>query len=228
MTRVNHVQRVHRRRFGRAGQALVEFAILLPTLVIVTLGGVALNSSIDGQSLLQQAVNHAALVGARDAFDPCLPGDAVGDTGTWPSFQQRGWLDVYSGFADVLNASTLFTGQVPAWESPSWAEPAPAPALKVDIYCSNTITSPPVQTWNPATINAWSAANAGGACYQAGQPYDKGCHKMWAGGIITVTTTVNLKLSWSPLTQFVKLTATAAEQIEPFRQHTCAASVAVC
>jgi hypothetical protein len=257
MTRPGRAQRpMRRKRFGRPGQALVEFAILLPTLVIITLGGVALNSAIQGQSLMQQAVNHAALVGARDAYDPCLPNDEQGFALTpAPNAHLPGYLDVYYAFWNVLNSSTLFTnpGQIPTNFSPANAAQAPpnaAPLGQVSISCSNSQAtcalpppaySCPVQSWNPVSMQSWSNTNPNPAtgltdCFQGGGsrtagvgvPFDNGCHKMWAGGVITVSVTVNLKLPWSPLTQFVKLTATAAEQIEPFRQHSCTPGIAPC
>src|SRR5438105_3529517 len=83
-----------RARRNRHGQSAVEFAILLPALVLIAFGGISIDSYIQAQSQLQQGVSRAALVGARESMDPCFPGDP-------------GYAAVVTAFQSALSSSLL-------------------------------------------------------------------------------------------------------------------------
>ena len=88
----------HRRR--HPGQALVEFALLLPFLVTFTVGAIAVQTYINALNELQGAVSHAALVGGRNTTNPCPGG--VGNSITEASMQ--------SAFDQTLNAQQQLGG----------------------------------------------------------------------------------------------------------------------
>ncbi len=54
---------------------MVEFAVLLPIMLTVFLGAIAIDSYIQAQSLLQQATTESALTIARNSNDSCSYGD---------------------------------------------------------------------------------------------------------------------------------------------------------
>lgn len=218
------VQRVRRRaRRSLLAQALVEFALLAPALVILALGGITIDSGIQGQSLLQQAVNRAALVGARDAYDPCFVGDAY-------LASTHGFADVVSAYQQVLQSNpALFPGVSVTSTNPMNVSISGSGVIgTVTMQCTNNNTSPTVDSSNPFGIGSWSTANAGGLCYQGSTPFDKGCFQMWRGGLIQFTSSLTLPLKWSPFYRLLKLKAVGSEAIETFRQHICVASVAAC
>ncbi|MGC8460393.1 MAG: TadE/TadG family type IV pilus assembly protein [Candidatus Dormibacteria bacterium] len=73
MKRLHHF-RIHPRKHA-VGQTMVEFAVLLPVMLTVFLGAIAIDSYIQAQSLLQQATTESALTIARNANDSCSNGD---------------------------------------------------------------------------------------------------------------------------------------------------------
>ena len=67
------------RRGDVRGQSLVEFALVLPFLVIFVFGAIAVQTYINAQNQIQAAVTHAAFVAAREQTNPCVPGPASDD-----------------------------------------------------------------------------------------------------------------------------------------------------
>jgi Flp pilus assembly protein TadG len=76
-----HVPRANRRRDRESGQALVEFALILPLFLMIVVGiiqfGVALNFWLDLQRIANQGARWAAVNCGQSAStpgsDPCLP-----------------------------------------------------------------------------------------------------------------------------------------------------------
>ncbi len=183
-------RRTYQRRSGRA-QTMVEFAVLLPVMITVFFGAIAIDSYIQAQSLLQQASNEAALTIARNSNDSCANGD--------------------TGYAQAIAAFDS------ALKSPLYTTPYPTPAITCAAALSSascTISTAGANTCTgiPASCTGDGYGGAGG---------DGGCFGIWRGGVVGVDVKATITLSWIPLWNHATVRAVSAEALEPFRSHTC-------
>jgi TadE-like protein len=209
------------KRSATRAQAIVEGAILLPTLIIITLGGTSINSYIQAQSQLNQAVSRGALVAARDAYDPCMPQDEPGAPPT-SGGQPHGYQDTLDAFKGAMTSPLFSTGSTST--------------LKITCTSADGLASVTTTTVNggiptvsgAGSIPSWSGWASlqpgnwtGGTGCVGGVPQDGGCFAMWRGGTVKVTYSTTLQIHWTPFWHSVTISASAGEQIEPFRSHSC-------
>lgn len=220
-----------RRPRAHRGQALVEFAVLLPVMLIFALGTVAIDSYVQAQSFLQSGVLEAALVGARDACDPCVPNQPFGPlcTDSTPANHYDGFNDVVMAFDDAMAAADSpyylqgSAGKVDLVGASSafYSLPSVDSTVSLNIECTSV-------NGTYATANSTSSARIAGLPADCTLPtYDGGCYGIWRGGTITVTATAQLHLSWIPVWQGSTIKTLAVEQIEPYRGHFCPAEAFV-
>ena len=219
------------RSASKRGQSLVEAAIILPVALIVAMGGIAIDSYVQARAQVNQAVSRAALVGARNAFDPCMPLDSPGATvlPATSNGQPHGYQDVVDSFKSALTSQLISAD----------------PTAKLTITCTtqdglSSVTTTTIGAGVPITTVTSSLSNWGGCCSgwtkltpgnwaagagcipaPVGAPLDNGCFAMWRGGIVTVSYTTKVNVIWTPFWRSVTISASAGEQIEPFRGHSC-------
>ncbi|MGC8461635.1 MAG: TadE/TadG family type IV pilus assembly protein [Candidatus Dormibacteria bacterium] len=194
-------------------QAMVEFAIILPIMLIIALGATAIDSYIQAQSFLQAAVTQGSLVGARDACDPCVPNDPCSS-----STNGNGYSDVIMAFRQALLGpnSPFISGGGNGTVSGGQILPGIS-NVTLDIECSNG----PLQTQN---LSQTYVTNLPSQCEPAstGIPtWDGGCFHLWNGGVIYLHAVAVIKLGWIPIWTQTTVAAYSANVIEPYRAHSC-------
>ena len=194
-----------RRRPHRRAQSLVEFAILFPAMVFIILGAVSIDSYIQAKSQLEQAVSRAALVGARANADVCDQGDP------------------YYGVVSPVALNTVVGAFESALSAPVFANQKTAIATALynqsaGSYIKCIDSTGTLDSTNAGQLATNSLTHPG--CYNAGGPLDNGCFGLWRGGTITVYATFSLNVTLTPFWRSVTISASASEQIEPFRSHT--------
>jgi hypothetical protein len=218
-------------RSSQRGQSLAEAAVLFPLILLVALGGISIDSYIQAQAQANQAVSRAALVAARNTFDPCMPGDEPG--AMFPATplpnasggQPHGFQDVVDAFNSALTSPLLKTNPTSTLTITCTSAAGVNPQASVTTTIigggppSTTMTQP-VNAWG-----GWSSLQPGawpGNCTTAPPPlYDNGCFAVWRGGTVTVKYSSTLTVSFTPFWRSVTISASAGGQIEPFRNHTC-------
>ena len=197
MTRVRRYRRT--RESTQRGQSLVEGAVLFPLLIFMAWGGISLDSYIQVQAQVDQAVSRAALVAARNTYDPCLPHDEPGAP-IVSHGEPHGFQDVVDAFTGALT-SPLVTGSTGTLTITCTSESGVAPQASV----INTIVNPltgglPTTTgtssiapwggWAPLTPGSWP-----GPCTSGAPPTpDGGCFAVWRGGLVTVSYTATISI----------------------------------
>jgi len=246
----------HRHRKGVRAQSLAETALVLPLLLLIALGGTAVNSYVQAQNQLQQAVSRAALVAAREAFDPCTRGDEPGATNirnfhpktiyTGPGGSSVNHpyksAQVPHGYQDVLDAfnaaltSPLFPNHTPNVFPINSNAKQLIPTITcttADGTASMTTDGTGTVTGNFSTWPGWTGPQTANwtppAGYASWQSYcttslrsrDGGCFAVWRGGTVTVSYKTSLAIQFLPIWNHVTISASAGEQIEPYREHIC-------
>jgi hypothetical protein len=202
---------------------MVEAAILLPILIIIALGGISIDSYIQAQAQVTQAVSRAALVAARNTYDPCMAGDEPGAPLT-TNGQPHGFQDVVDAFHNALSSPLLSNNSgtltITCTSNPDII--GPQVSVTTTIVGSNP-PSPPVISTPLSNWGGWGSLQppVPPATCTSGSPADGGCFALWRGGIVTVKYTTTLNIRWTPFWHSVTIGASGGEQIEPYRQHTC-------
>ena len=215
-----------RRRAGAHGQSLVEAAILFPALIIIALSGTSINSYIQAQSQINQAVSRAALVAGRDVFDPCLPGDAPGANGAaFPpntsNGNPHGYQDVVDAFNSALSSPLFSSGNVSTLTITCTSQNAPFASVTTTTTNTGVVT-----TTGQSSIGGWGGwgllqPGSWQVPCTLGSPADGGCFAVWRGGTVKISYSTTLKINWTPFWHSLTIGASAGQQIEPFRTPDC-------
>lgn len=199
------------------GQSLVEAAVLFPLIILVALGGISIDSYIQAQAQANQAVSRAALVAARNTFDPCMTGDEPGAGG-------HGFQDAVNAFNGALTSPLLTGNPTSRLTITCTSETGINPQASVTTTFNPSGPAPPPTVTQPISAwGGWSSLQPGawpGNCV-TGSPADGGCFAVWRGGVVTVKYVTTLSVRWTPFWHSITISASAGEQIEPFRAHTC-------